>query len=436
MTTDGSLTAPQDPAHDPADDPAREPAAGHDQAPASTPIVAVALDGAGWHPAAWREPGARPEALTDAAYWVGLTQLAEAGLVDLVTFEDSFGIPVGPWDDPAADRTDRVRVRLDAELVAARVAPTTRHVGLVPVVTVTHTEPFHVAKALATLDHTSRGRAGWQVRASPSGTEARLTGRRDLPEITQEDYTSGRADEQVAERFAEAAAVVDAVRALWDSWEDDAEIRDVATRRFIDRDKVHRVDVETPWFSVRGPSITPRPPQGQPVVTALAHATVPYELAARSADVVFVTPQDDATAASILAEVRAAEERVGRTGEPLRVVADLAVVLDTNGRAGAERLARLDARAGSAAGSGWVTDARVLAGSAADVADVVEAWTALGYDGVRLRPAVLPDDLEALVTDVLPELRRRGLARTAYDAGSLRGLLRLPTDVPSRFAVV
>ncbi|MFE7508953.1 LLM class flavin-dependent oxidoreductase [Promicromonospora sp. NPDC057488] len=421
MTTDGSLTAP----HDPADDPA----------PARIPIVAVALDGAGWHPAAWREPGARPEALTDAAYWVGLTQLAEAGLVDLVTFEDSFGIPVGPWDDPAADRTDRVRVRLDAELVAARVAPATRHIGLVPVVTVTHTEPFHVAKALATLDHTSRGRAGWQVRASPSGTEARLTGRRDLPEITLEDYASGRADEQVAELFAEAAAVAETVRALWDSWEDDAEIRDVATRRFIDRDKVHRVDVETQWFSVRGPSITPRPPQGQPVVTALAHATVPYELAARAADVVFVTPQDDASAASILAEVRAAEERVGRTGEPLRVVADLAVVLDTNGRAAAERLARLDARAGQTE-QGWVTDARVLAGSAADVADVVEAWTGLGYDGVRVRPAVLPDDLDALVTDVLPELRRRGLARTAYDAGSLRGLLRLPTEVPNRFAAV
>lgn len=415
MTTDGSLTAPQDP---PGDTP---------------PIVAVALDGAGWHPAAWREPGARPEALTDAAYWVALTQLAESGFVDLVTLEDSFGIPVGPWDDPAGDRTDRVRVRLDASLVAARVAPATRHVGLVPVVTATHTEPFHVSKALATLDHTSRGRAGWQVRASPSAAEARLTGRRDLPEITLADYTSGRADEQVAELFAEAAAVVETVRALWDSWEDDAEIRDVATRRFIDRDKVHPVDVETRWFSVRGPSITPRPPQGQPVVTALAHATVPYELAARAADVVFVTPQDDATAASILAEVRAAEARVGRTGEPLRVVADLAVVLDAGGRAGAERLARLNSRAGSADG-GWVTDARVLAGSASDVADVVESWTGLGYDGVRLRPAVLPDDLDVLVADVLPELRRRGLARTGYDATTLRGLLGLPTDVPNRFA--
>ena len=75
-----------------------------------------------------------------------------------------------------------------------------------------------------------------------------------------------------------------------------------------------------------------------------------------------------------------------------------------------------------------------MTGSAADVADVVAAWIALGYDGVRFRPAVLPDDLDALVADVLPELRRRGLARTAYDAPTLRGLLGLPTDVPSRFA--
>ena len=95
----------------------------------TTPIVAVALDGAGWHPAAWREDAARPEALTDGAYWVDLTRRAEAGVVDLVTFEDSFGVPADPRDDPAGERTDRVRVRLDAELVAARVAPATQHVG-------------------------------------------------------------------------------------------------------------------------------------------------------------------------------------------------------------------------------------------------------------------------------------------------------------------
>src|SRR5690606_20055063 len=160
-------------------------------------------------------------------------------------------------------------------------------------------------------------------------------------------------------------------------------------------------------------------PQGQPVVAVLAHAAVPYALAAGHGDVVFVTPQDDAAAASILAEVHDAESRVGRTGERLRVVADLAVVLDHAGESGADRLARLDEGAGGA----WTTDARVVAGSAADVADVVESWHRAGYDGVRLRPAVLPDDLDAVVADLLPELRARGLARASYDADSLRGLL-------------
>src|SRR5690606_9414999 len=117
--------------------------------------------------------------------------------------------------------------------------------------------------------------------------DAALTGRRTFPELTLEKYLAGEADELVGEVFAEGGAVVDAVRALWDSWEDDAEIRDVATRRFVDRDKVHRVDVETRWFSVRGPSIVPRSPQGQPVVAVLAHAAVPYALAAGHGDVVF-----------------------------------------------------------------------------------------------------------------------------------------------------
>jgi alkanesulfonate monooxygenase SsuD/methylene tetrahydromethanopterin reductase-like flavin-dependent oxidoreductase (luciferase family) len=111
--------------------------------------VAVALDGAGWHPAAWREPDARPGELFTAGYWTDLVAEAERGLLDLVTFEDAFRLQS---DDPFApdQRTDRVRGRLDAVLIAARVAPTTRHVGLVPTAVVTHTEPFHLSKAIAT----------------------------------------------------------------------------------------------------------------------------------------------------------------------------------------------------------------------------------------------------------------------------------------------
>ncbi|GIG21730.1 FMNH2-utilizing oxygenase [Cellulomonas chitinilytica] len=392
--------------------------------------LGVALDGAGWHPAAWREPNARPDELFTAGYWLDLVRTAQDAVADLVTIEDTLALQSSRFEGPD-ERTDQVRGRLDAELVAARLAPVTQGIGLVPVVTVTHTEPFHVSKALATLDYTSHGRAGWQVRASAGASHAALFGRREVPELVPPfDIEDLKIAPFIQDVFDEAADAVEVVRRLWDSWEDDAEIRDVATDRFIDRDKLHYVDFEGKHFSVRGPSITPRPPQGQPVVTVLAHARVPYELAARSADVVFVTPHDHAGAEAILREVRDAEDRVGRTGLPLQVWADLAVVLDTPEESGADRKARLDALAGDP----WFTDAVVVAGSAGAVADQIAAWHELGYAGVRLRPAVLPDDLALIARDLAPELRRRGLTRSAYDADSLRGLLGLPTDVPNRYA--
>src|ERR1700683_5436761 len=121
--------------------------------------LAVALDGAGWHPSAWREPGARPQELFSPRYWVDLVQEAEWGLLDFVTIEDSLATQStgrGTLDE----RTGRVRGRLDAVLVAARVAPGTSAIGIVPVATTTHTEPFHVSKSIATLDYVSHGRAG------------------------------------------------------------------------------------------------------------------------------------------------------------------------------------------------------------------------------------------------------------------------------------
>src|ERR1700691_2005515 len=114
--------------------------------------LAVALDGAGWHPAAWRSADAHPSKLFSARYWVDLAREAERGLLDFVTIEDAVAIQTerrGVYDD----RTDRVRGRLDAVLVAARVAPATTAVGLVPTTTTTHVEPFHVAQAGATLDY-------------------------------------------------------------------------------------------------------------------------------------------------------------------------------------------------------------------------------------------------------------------------------------------
>src|SRR3954447_16819367 len=234
--------------------------------------LAVALDGAGWHPAAWREPDARPAELFTAGYWVDLVAEAQRGLLDLVTFEDDLALQS---TDRFADdeRTDRVRGRLDAVQVAARVAPVTEGIGLLPTAVVTHTEPFHLSKAIATLDYVSTGRAGVRVKVSLREHEARLFGRRTVPPLNPGGPIP---DGLIEDAFAEAADYVEVLRRLWDSWEDDAEIRDVATGRFVDVDKLHPIDFTGRWFSVKGPSITPRPPQGQPIVTALAHQTVPY----------------------------------------------------------------------------------------------------------------------------------------------------------------
>ncbi|MER7012723.1 LLM class flavin-dependent oxidoreductase [Saccharopolyspora sp. NPDC000359] len=372
--------------------------------------LAVALDGAGWHPAAWRRPQARPAELFTAGYWVDLAQEAERGLLDLITFEDSLG-PQSSRDDGPDDRTDQVRGRLDAGLVAARVAPLTRRIGLVPSAVVTHTEPFHISKAVASLDYISTGRAGWQPKVSALRSEAAHFGRREV---------------RAEELLDEAADYVEVVRRLWDSWEDDAEIRDVATGRFIDRDKLHHIDFAGKWFDVKGPSITPRPPQGQPLVTALATDAAGHRFAARAADVVFTTPHDVEQVRIVESRIRTEQALVGREQDRLHVFGDIVVHL---GAGAADRRAQLD----ELDGSGSTSDAPVFTGTAAELADRLQAWSAAGLTGFRLRPGALPEDLTAITRDLVPELQRRGVFRTSYDTGSLRGRLGLPRPA-SRYA--
>ncbi len=369
--------------------------------------LAVALDGYGWHPQAWRatlasDPGAA--SVLSGRYWAGLAATAERGLLDFLTIDDTLMPQPGRREriDPG-----RLAGRADAVLVAARIAPATAHIGLIPVATVTHTEPFHVSKSIATLDYMSHGRAGWQARVSVTTHEAALFGRRD----------PGQNRAQIPlfdEGFEEAREYVDVVRRLWDSWEDDAVIRDVTTGRYIDTDKLHYIDFTGKYFSVRGPSVTPRPPQGQPVVAALAHAGPVYEFAAASADVVFITPTDsptyEASLRGILDEVRAAG------GDRLKVFADVVVSFDGDG----------DFR----------SDALVFVGSAMELVDMLLDWQRLGVDGARLRPVVNATDLPVIVDEVVPLLQRAGQFRTGYREGeTLRARLHLPV-APNRYAAV
>jgi alkanesulfonate monooxygenase SsuD/methylene tetrahydromethanopterin reductase-like flavin-dependent oxidoreductase (luciferase family) len=383
--------------------------------------LSVALDGAGWHPAAWREPRARPDELFTARYWADVISEAERGLLDFVTIEDGLSLQSTRYGEPDAG-TGQVRGRLDAVLIAARVAPLTRHIGLMPTVVVTHTEPFHISKAIATLDYVSAGRAGVRVRVSASPSEAAHFGRRSFPRLDLRDRADPEVRRLTEGLLDEAADYVEVIRRLWDSWEDDAEIRDAATGRFIDRGKLHYIDFAGEYFSVKGPSITPRPPQGQPLVGALGHAEVPYQLIARAADIGFVTPRDAGDARSIAAEIRTAQQAVGGERETPHVFGDIVVFLDTDTVTGADRKARLD----ELAGQEYVSDAAVFAGSPARLADLLLDWQRAGLSGFRLRPGVIPDELEAITTSLVPELRRRGAYRAGYEADSLRGLLGLP----------
>ncbi|WP_433366648.1 LLM class flavin-dependent oxidoreductase [Actinoplanes sp. CA-142083] len=356
--------------------------------------LSAALDGTGWHPASWREPDARPAEIFTARYWVDLAREAEAGALDFVTFEDALGLQSDRPDGPD-ERTDHVRGRLDAVLIAARVAPATTRIGLVPTATVTHTEPFHISKALATLDYVSGGRAGWRVQVSGRAHEAAHFGRRVVGPLD---------DSTIRELFDEAADYVEVVRRLWDSWEDDAEIRDAATGRFVDREKLHHINFDGRYFSVKGPSITPRPPQGQPLVTALAHASIPYAFANSAADLTYVTPANADHAREIVAQV-----------STRHIFADLVVFLDPSAR---ERLDTLDR-------SVHTSDAAIFSGTASQLADLLLEWHAAGITGFRLRPGRLPADLQSITRSLVPELRRRGAFRDAYEASTLRGLLGL-----------
>jgi alkanesulfonate monooxygenase SsuD/methylene tetrahydromethanopterin reductase-like flavin-dependent oxidoreductase (luciferase family) len=396
----------------------------------SNPLhLAVALDGAGWHPAAWREADARPDELFEARYWADLVGEAERGSLDFVTIEDSLTVQS---DNPFTpdDRTDRVRGQLDAVLIAARIAPRTKGIGFIPTANVTHTEPFHLSKSIATLDYVSTGRAGVRLQISARADAAAHFGRRELPRLSADTINDPESRQQIADYFDEAADYVEVLRRLWDSWEDDAEIRDARTGRFVDRHKLHYIDFEGRWFSVKGPSITPRPPQGQPIVAALGHGGVSYQLIAEAADVGFVTPHDATQASDAAIEIGALQQAAGRGSETLHLFGDLVVFLDNTTQAAESRRHRLD----DLIGHEYRSDAHIFVGTPTQLADLLQEWHGAGLSGFRLRPAALPHDLAQITEALVPELRRRGLFRTSYEADTLRGLLGLPRPA-NRYAI-
>lgn len=358
-------------------------------------VVGVALDGDGAHPAARASRGAVP-ASAIARMLTARALLAERAGLAFLSFEDVRG----------ASSTD---AQLDAVQRAAFLAPLTRSIGLVATVDALRAEPFHLSAQLASLDIASRGRAGWIVRADD-----------DVDAAAELPWEPAPGDAMVGE----ARDVVAVVRALWDSWEDDAVIRDAPTGRYLDRERLHSLDVTGERFSVAGPSIVPRPAQGQPVVLAAGGVLAPgtgnpgeggHEGAA---DIVLL----EAEAEQGIGELARAA-RASPAPAPARLIAELEVVLDTEDATAAERLALLD-RAAS-----WRSTGRArYRGGAAGLIALLERLATV-VDGVRLHPAVIDDDLPVLATAVLPFLRERELTGPSSPETTLRGVLGLERPV-------
>ncbi len=354
--------------------------------------LGLALDGVGWHPAAWRSSSViEPAELFGARYWSGWGRTSADGGIGFVTLEDGLTAQTEQFGPAPGDPGSRVRGRLDA-VVAAAVLLSASDVGEVVVTrNVTHTHPFPIATQLASLAAIGPGRVGWRPQVSANAHDAVVVGGTPTPQLLPEDsYVPTRIARRLRDLFRDAEDHVRTVRDLWTTFPAGA---------------LGSGDVF--WQSGR---VGPRPGAGPagplnvpvfavpPVVTLAHHALEPYRLAAAVADRVFLTPTAEHPLPVVLAAFRQIEE-LTPDATPTEVYADIAVVLGDTDEHARERLARLD----RAAGSTWTTDTGIVTGSPARLAGILARWRdEHGLAGVRLRPAVLPDDAERIIRDVVP----------------------------------
>jgi FMN-dependent oxidoreductase (nitrilotriacetate monooxygenase family) len=252
----------------------------------------------------WRYPGADCD-ITSLAYYTRLARTLEDGCFDFVFMADILAVP----DRLNDSMNSQLRygalgaLRLDPMIVLAAMCGATSHVGLACTISTTYFEPFAVARAMATLDHLSGGRAAWNIVTSFQDSEAQNFGR---AQQFARDQRYDRADE-----------FVEVVTKLWDSWDDDALVRDPLAPLFADPAKVHRINHDGRWFKVRGPLNVSRSPQGRPVFLQAGASDRGREFAARWAEIVFVTHSAPEPAAAFRQDLRARAERYGRRPEDI-----------------------------------------------------------------------------------------------------------------------
>ncbi|TDE36721.1 LLM class flavin-dependent oxidoreductase [Antarcticimicrobium sediminis] len=418
----------------------------------------------GYHVAAWRHPGNQPDGSMDLAYFRGITQAAEAAKFDLVFMADELAIRGA--DNPAGSRCRSSHVaELEPITLLSALAPLTERIGLVSTGSTTYSEPFNLARQVLSLDHMSGGRAGWNVVTSWGKEDALNFGHMDTP-----DYDT---------RYDRASEFVDVVRGLWNSFDADAFIRDQKSGIFYDPDKMHELNHQGQFFSVRGPLHMARSPQGEPVIFFAGDSEAGRAVAARAADVVFTAKQDLADAQAFYASIKDRLPGLGRDDEDLLIMPGLMPIVgrtkaeaqakydalqalidprvglaslydrlgdlsdyDLDGpvpepkdpafRSRAEGMYKLAQREGYTIRQLYTTLAagrghRMVIGTGEEIADEMQLWLETrAADGFNIIPTHLPDALNDFTELVLPDLQNRGLFRTEYEGATLRENLGLP----------
>jgi len=411
------------------------------------------------HGGAWRYPGGLPDGNFNFAHYRRFAATLERGRFDAIFLADSLALLKVPVE--ALKRSATVSSFEPLTLLSA-LAPITQHLGLIATVSTTYNEPFHVARKFASLDHISGGRAGWNLVTSGNPNEAMNFG------------LDAHVDH--AERYDRAREFYDVVTGLWDSWADDAFIRDVDAGVYFDPDKLHALNHKGPHFSVQGPLNIARPLQGWPVVVQAGSSEAGREIAAETAEVVFSAHATLADGQRFYADVKGRMQRFGRDPESLKILpAAFVVVGDTEDEARAKMrtldsfvhpesglaslcvaLGHVDLRGvdldgplpeipetNTSKGSrqklldyARQSNATVrqlcqyvvgsygsleMIGTPMTIADQMEEWLlSRGADGFNVMFPYLPGGLDDVVDRVVPELQRRGLFRREY-VGAERG---------------
>ena len=416
----------------------------------------------GIHTAWWRYPGAYPDANFNLAHLVRFIQKLEQGRFDAFFMADHLALLNL---DIAALRRSATATSFEPFTLLSALAMVTERIGLVATASTTFDAPYHIARRFASLDHISGGRAAWNVVTSVTDMEARNFNRDAAPATDL--------------RYDRAAEFVQVVRGLWDSWEDDAFVRDKASGINYDPAKLHPLNHSGPHFKVAGPLNVQRTPQGAPVIVQAGASDQGRELAAATADVVYAAAQTLEAAQAYYASVKGRMAKYGRHPDELKIMPGIMAIPGKTRQEAQDRYdilqeavdplvglgalanylgdlsaypldgpvpeppkRRMHSRAGIfldiarrnnftirqlylsiAGGNGH----RTVIGTPADIVDAMEEWFHNeAADGFNILPPWLPGGLDDVVDMVVPEMQRRGLYRTAYEGPTLRENLGIP----------